>query len=101
MTYYEMLAGRGLKVGDQVLCSYRMPSDIQWWVAPLWVGVIEDVGRDKDAWNGHNTEEQYCVTCHNVKVRYLDAVSMQGHTQHDSLASLRQIHFGVETVSPE
>ena len=26
MTYIEMLAGRGMAIGDQVVCSYRIPS---------------------------------------------------------------------------
>jgi hypothetical protein len=100
MNYIEMLAGRGMKIGDQVVCQYRTPSDVQWWIHPFWVGVIEDIGRDKDAWNGHNTEEQYCVTCHVVKVRYLASGDMPGFTQHDSLGSLRQLHFGEVSESP-
>jgi hypothetical protein len=99
-TYEDLLAGRGLKVGDQVLCSYRMPSPNQWWVAPMWVGVIEPVGTDKATWNGHCSEEDYCVQLTCVKVRYLGANGLAGHTQHDSLANINQLHFGVEAESP-
>ena len=100
LTYVQMLAGRGMKIGDQVLNEYRMPHSLQWWIHPVWVGVIEDVSRDKDTWNSRNTEENYCVACHVVKVRYLASGDMAGHTQHDSLGSLRQLHFGTVSESP-
>jgi hypothetical protein len=89
-----------MKIGDQVLCEYRLPYANQWWIHPCWVGVIENVGRDKAAWNGSNTEEQYCVTCKAVKVRYLASASMDGHIQHDSLGGLRRLHFGDVAKSP-
>ena len=100
MTYETMLAGRSLAIGDQVICGYRMPSDNQWWIHPFWVGVIEDVGRDVESWNGHNTQEHFCTTCHYVKVRYLPCGDMAGFTQLDSLGSLRQLHFGDVAESP-
>lgn len=91
MTYQEMLAGRGLAIGDKVICEYRLPTAHQFWVAPFWVGVVEDAGTDKADWNGHNSEEHYCVLVGSVKVRYLNAGSLGEFTQHDSLGSLRAV----------
>ena len=100
MTYTEMLAGRGMKVGDQVVCQYRQPSNIQWWIHPFWVGVIEDASTDKESWNGKNSESEFCVIVKSVKVRYLPSGSMAGFTERDSLANLRQVHFGNVAESP-
>lgn len=99
--YEAMLAGRGLKIGDQVVCDYRMPYQEQWWVHPFWVGVIEPVSDDPATWNGSNSEAQYCVTCVCVRVRYLPGPTDEvGFTQHDSLGHLTQLNFGEVTESP-
>lgn len=90
--YIAMLAGRGLKIGDQVLCDYRLPYCVQWWTAPAWVGVIQDVSDDPATWNGSNSEAHYCCLLKYVSVRYLDAGHLLGHQQHDSLGHLRELH---------
>ncbi len=91
--YEQMLAGRGLKIGDQVICTYRSPSPNQWWVAPWHVGVIEPIAED-------NRHANYFVTCHYVMVRYLGSSKKEGFTQLDQLGSLRALEFGIESESP-
>jgi hypothetical protein len=92
--YHAMLAGRGMKVGDQVICTYRLPTPHQWWTAPLWVGVIEEAGTDATSWNGHNSEAYHCANFLYVKVRYLPTSHSAGFTQRDQLCSLLPIQFG-------
>jgi hypothetical protein len=93
MTYTELLHGRGMKVGDLVVCDYRTPTPHQWWIHPFWIGVLEAVGTDPKQWTGHNSEESYCVQCCTVKVRYLGGGDgSTGFTQHDSLGNLTQVH---------
>lgn len=98
--YIKMLAGRGLAIGDQVVCQYRVPTPHQYWIHPFWVGVIQDVTEDKAQWNGHKTQADFCATYLYVPVRYLDADGMRGFDQLDSLAHLRQLHFGNVEKSP-
>lgn len=98
--YIAMLAGRGMKIGDQVVCDYRVPTSHQYWTAPFWVGVIEDVSEDPAEWNGHNSEAHFCALLKVIKVRYLDADGMDGHVQHDSLGSMRRLEFGNVDKSP-
>ncbi len=56
--------------GTLVVCRYRMPSTIQPWVAPIWVGVIEEPGDDPAQWNGRNSEKTYCLDCKKTRVRW-------------------------------
>lgn len=98
--YHAILAGRGMKVGDQVICKYRCPTPDQWWIHPWWVGVIEDVSDDAPSWNGHNSEAYFCATLLYIKVRYLGHGTSAGFTQRDSLANLLPLHFGEVTESP-
>jgi len=93
--YKDMLAGRGLAVGDTVVCDYRTPSSNQWWIHPFWVGVIEDVSEDVPSWNGHNSEERYCHVLKYVKVRYLPGLGnqMESFTRYDDIGHIRQLHF--------
>jgi hypothetical protein len=92
--YHDILRGRGMKVGDQVICTYRSPCPHQWWIAPWHVGVIEDVSDDPASWNGHNSEAYYCANFLYVKVRYLGSSHSAAFTQRDQLASLLPIQFG-------
>jgi hypothetical protein len=89
--YHAMLAGRGMKVGDQVICTYRCPTPHQWWIHPWHVGVIEEVLDDASQWNGHNSEAYHCANYHYVKVRYLGHNGSAGFTQRDQLAYLLPI----------
>jgi hypothetical protein len=89
--YHAMLAGRGMKVGDQVVCEYRSPTPHQWWIHPWHVGVIEEVSDEAGAWNGTNSEACYCLISHSAKVRYLGNCDTPGFTQHDRLASLQPL----------
>jgi hypothetical protein len=98
--YRQILAGRGMKVGDQVICEYRTPTPHQWWCHPWWVGVIEEVSDDAGSWNGHNSEAYYCANYKYVKVRYLGHNGSAGFTQHDQLGSLRQLHGNAVSESP-
>lgn len=68
--------------GTPVVCRYRMPSAIQPWVAPIWVGTIEEPGDDPAQWNGHNSERAYCLTTKKARVRYPFGV------MHDSVDML-------------
>ncbi len=102
--YIQLLAGRGMKIGDLVVCDYRMPTPHQWWTHPLWIGEIQDVSEDPASWNGHNSEAYFCAALKYVSVQYLPGSYIPGHHQYDSLANLRQVHqFGNEepiTESP-
>ncbi len=101
-TYHQMLAGRGMKVGDQVICTYRSPCPHQWWIHPWHIGVIEEVSDDAASWNGHNSEAYHCANFLYVKVRYLGHGTSAGFTQRDQLASLLPIQFGEPlTESPQ
>jgi hypothetical protein len=92
--YHDILRGRGMKVGDQVICTYRCPTPHQWWIHPWHVGVIEEVSDDPASRNGHHSEAYYCANFLYVKVRYLGHGASAGFTQRDQLASLLPIHFG-------
>ena len=99
MTYEEMLAGRGMTIGDQVVCDYRLPALHQCWTAPFWVGVIESASKDPRSC-GSLSEEQFCSRFQYVKVRYLDTRTSKGFTQFDQLGHMRQLHFGDVKYSP-
>ena len=98
--YHAMLAGRGMKVGDQVVCTYRSPAPHQWWIHPWHVGVIEEVSDDAASWNGHNSEAYHCANFQYVKVRYLGNGNSAGFTQRDQLASLLPLTGDPVTESP-
>lgn len=99
MTYEEMIAGRGMKVGDQVVCDYRIPTMHQCWTAPFWVGVIEPASTEAKSY-GSISEAQFCSRYQYVKVRYLDTQSTKGFTQFDQIGHIRQLHFGDVEYSP-
>jgi hypothetical protein len=63
---------RGLfKPGDKVCCCYRLPTVHQWWVAPkVWVATVLEPGNDPAAWNGHNSERDYCERTKKMKLLY-------------------------------
>ena len=71
-----------LVAGTLVVCRYRMPSDIQPWVAPIWVGVIEEPGNNPAEWNGRNSEADYCRDLKRARVRYPFGVM---HDHRDAL----------------
>jgi hypothetical protein len=100
MNYTEMLAGRGMKVGDQVVCDFRLPSDNQWWIHPFWVGVIEQADETEGTAWGCKSEARACVALKDVRVRYLAGSCCAGHLQHDPIGNLRQLHFGDVSESP-
>jgi hypothetical protein len=112
--YHAMLAGRGMKVGDQVVCTYRSPAPNQWWIAPWHVGVIEEPLDDPN-WRsgvlpsyGSKSEAYFCANYRYVKVRYLghgeesdsDARLVPGFVERDELAYLLQLHGDPVTESP-
>lgn len=83
-----------MKVGDLVVCTYRVPSANQWWTQPFHVGVIQDV-EDVDALKA--SDARYCAVHGYVKVQYMPGVwrgnGDQGFTQLDSLANLLPLHW--------
>ncbi len=98
--YREMLAGRDMAIGDQVVCTFRCPTPHQWWIHPWHVGVIEEPSDDVASWNGHDSEAQYCANCLYVKVRYLRSAASVGFTMLDSLANLLPLTGDPVTESP-
>jgi hypothetical protein len=73
----------GFEAGQLVVCTYRMPSVLQPWIHPIYVGVVQEPGDDPAAWNGANTERAYCLRTATVPVRY------EGRwLQHDAANSL-------------
>jgi len=79
------MAIHGLVAGTLVVCSYRMPSPLQPWIAQVAVGVVEEPGDDPAAWNGANSERAYCKKTGKVPVRYGETVL------HDSANCLQPI----------
>src|SRR6266851_9929043 len=75
-----------LPAGTLVICTYRLPSVIQPWIAPITHGVIEEPGTDKNDWNGTNSEAQYCEQTQKSRVLYMHGITP--HVQHDSDDSL-------------
>jgi hypothetical protein len=59
-----------LEPGTLVVCTYRFPSVNQPWIHEFHVGVIETPGTNRNEWNGYNSEEDYCNTCHYARMRY-------------------------------
>jgi hypothetical protein len=68
--------------GTLVVCKYRMPSALQPWVAPIWVGMIEEPGNNSAEWNGTNSEQYYCTQHKRARVLYPFGVM---HDHRDSL----------------
>ncbi len=75
-----------LTPGTLVVCWYRMPSVDQPWIHPIHVGMVEEPGNDPAAWNGINSEAEYCEGCGRVKVRYPDDI-----VQHELRGELSPI----------
>ncbi len=93
--FHQLLAGRGMAVGDHVVCDYRIPTSHQWWVAPFWVGIIQQPSTNVVDWNGHNSEAYHCANFLYVPIRYLGVQGgMPGFTQRDQLSSLRPVMWG-------
>ena len=90
--YIDMLAGRGLAIGDKVVCTYRTPHPGQHWIHPFWVGVIEDV--DETTPEGHYSQAKRCATWQYVNVRYLPNGTTAGFSQEDSLPNLLPLMEG-------
>src|SRR5262245_42355721 len=80
----EMSMLKGLFTpGDRVCCCYRLPTPHQFWVAPkVWVAVVLEPDNDPAAWNGHNSEREYCERTAKVKLQYSWGI------QHDAEDSL-------------
>jgi len=80
-----------LRPGDHVVCQYRIPTALQYWLHPVHVGVIQEPG-DSIEWNGHNTERHYCEVTGKAKVLYSTATD--AFTQHDTVCDLVPAPFG-------
>lgn len=92
--YIANLAGRGLKIGDLVVCTYRVPPSNQWWTVPFHVGVIQDVEQPADATK--TSDARYCAVFGYVKVKYLateHGTQFTGFTQLDSLAHILPLNW--------
>lgn len=81
------------RLGDVVLCCYRLPTPWQFWVHPVHVGVVQEPGDDPNDWNGRNSERHSCQTCGKTPVLYNAAGNRQGPAsapfrQHDATDSL-------------
>jgi hypothetical protein len=77
------MAIHGLEAGQLVVCAYRMPSVLQPWIHPIYVGVVQEPGDAPAAWNGVNSERAYCLATGRVPVRYEG-----GWLQHDAAGAL-------------
>jgi hypothetical protein len=64
------LAIHGFEAGELVVCSYRMPSVLQPWIHPVYVGTVEEPSDDPRLWNASNSERYYCELTGTVPVRY-------------------------------
>ena len=92
--YIANLAGRGMKIGDLVVCTYRVPSANQWWTAPFHVGVIQDVEEPVNA--SVASDARHCAVNGYVKVSYLPTehgTQFQGFTQLDSLGHILPLNW--------
>lgn len=79
--------------GSLVLCTYRLPAPHQHWLHPVRVGRVVEPGTDPAAWNGHNSEADYCRNCGYTALEY---AWEQGPTRlHDSTDSLFPVPPGV------
>src|SRR5262245_10441035 len=71
------------KPGDKLCCCYRLPTPKQWWNPPhVWVGTVLEPDDDPQAWNGYNSEREYCEATGKVKLQYSWGVI---HDSEDSL----------------
>jgi hypothetical protein len=82
----------GFTVGALVVCTHRMPSRWQPWLHDIYVGRVELPGTNPAAWNGHNSELDYCISTGRIPVTY---GSFRQHDppggsfrQHDPLGTL-------------
>jgi hypothetical protein len=64
------LTVHGLESGQLVVCRYRLPSELQPWIHDVHIGEVVEPGDDPAAWNGRNTECEYCELAGVVPVRY-------------------------------
>jgi hypothetical protein len=80
------MAVNGFEAGELVVCEYRMPSVLQPWIHPIYVGTVEEPGDDPARWNGSNSERYYCELTGTVPVRYEG-----GWRQHDFADRLSRI----------
>ncbi len=80
--------------GTLVVCNYRMPSALQPWVAPIWVGIVEEPGNNPAEWNGSNSEQYYCTQHKRARVRYEFGI------MHDHIDSLIPITSEQAALSP-
>lgn len=60
----------GFEAGQLVVCRYRMPSVLQPWIHPIYVGTVEEPSDDPECWNGSTSERYYCELTGTVPVRY-------------------------------
>lgn len=80
-------------VGDLVIATYRLPTPHQHWLHHVRVGRVVEPGTDPAAWNGHNSEADYCRDCGYTALEY---AWEQGLTRmHDATGSLFPVPPGV------
>jgi hypothetical protein len=60
----------GFQADDLVVCDYRLPSPLQPWVSGIHIGRVLEPSDDPAAWNGHNSERDYCQLTNHVPVAY-------------------------------
>lgn len=53
-----------------MLCTYRLPTPWQHWLHAVRVGRVVEPGTDPAAWNGHNSEADYCRDCGYTALEY-------------------------------
>jgi hypothetical protein len=58
------------KAGQLVVCRYRLPGELQPWIHDVHIGEVAEPGDDPAAWNGHNSERDYCNLTGKVPVLY-------------------------------
>jgi hypothetical protein len=81
--------GNGPKVGDTVICTNRLPSPLRPWENPIWIGVIEEPGKDPSRWSGKYSEAAFCQFSKKRRVRYRNPDDANDtFVQHDKTDSL-------------
>jgi hypothetical protein len=87
----------GFEADDLVVCSYRLPSPVQPWVSGIHIGRVLEPSDDPAAWNGHNSERDYCQLTNQVPVAYCQDDPCQacqdrgGFRQYDYADALTKI----------
>jgi hypothetical protein len=82
-----------LEPGTLVVCTYRLPSEVQPWMHEIHVGVVEAPGNDPKEWSGTNSERHYCEQCKVTRVSYNFGV------RHDNTNDLIPITSPQATLS--